>query len=148
MESDAIARRLRRLEFWVAVAGIGVLVVGVALAILAGSFAYAIAKEDFGGSEDEFADLAQQHFEQGRLDDLAALITERSETHPNDANAFWYRARLRALRGEWDGALADLCQVGLLEPSWNEDYVRPLEAEILERQRAATPSPEPKPTIE
>ncbi|MBA2593147.1 MAG: hypothetical protein H0U97_13205 [Gammaproteobacteria bacterium] len=57
-------------------------------------------------------------------------------THPNDANVFWYGARLHAIRGEWDQALSDLDQTVLLAPSWEKKYVKPLEKEIIKRKGA------------
>ena len=153
IDGDGAVRELQRIKVWIAIGAIGFVLIAAAALVVAVAFAWSVSymEEAMALSEAEdppaFRDLAQQRFEQGQIDDLAALIAERAKTHPNDAIVSWYRAQLHVLRGEWDEALSDLRQAALLAPSWRRDYLLPFEQLIQERRRAA-PSPEPRAAVE
>lgn len=142
-ESESV-RQLKQIKIWIAIGGVGFFLVGAAALIFAISIASftamaeeAIGEEEGCGEDADFEDRAEDLYERGRLDELAALIGEREKTHPNDANVHWYRARLHATNAQWDDALSELHQVRLLAPSWEAKYVEPLEGEILRRRGAA-----------
>ena len=142
MKSDdnQILIQLRAIKHWIAVGAIGFLLIGGA------AFVLALAMYSFSGTmeneisklEDmeDFRDKATTLFEQGKPDELLKLANEHMQAFPNDADAYWYRARAYLLQKEWAKALADLDQTAFLAPNWKAEYTDPLIAEVRLRAKA------------
>lgn len=139
MENEELIKQIKLIKFWVAICSIGFLLIGISAITI--SIATASAMSEFDEewnedceSEDSFSDKASKYFQAGEIKQLVTLIEERSKSHPNDADVYWFSARIHVLNEEWDSAIADLNQTKILSPSWNEEYIKPMKDEIIRRK--------------
>lgn len=82
--------------------------------------------------EDSLETIAEDLFQQGKLDELRMLIDQRAKDHPNDPDLYWYRGRMAVEEGSWEQALRDLEKAEQLAPNLKQAYTGPL----LEKVRA------------
>lgn len=141
VNSHEVLIQLRAIKRWIAVGSLGFLLIGgavlvfsISLVSLMHTTADEISKSAAGtGENDDFDDQASSLFEQGKVDALMKLVTERVKEFPNDADVYWYRARAHQLSHNWPDALTDLRQAAFLAPSWKAEYTDPLMEEITRR---------------
>ncbi|MES2820973.1 MAG: hypothetical protein V4812_18515 [Pseudomonadota bacterium] len=141
MTDTETTKQLKHIKWFIAIGAIGFLLAGLGVASVAAISAAAMSglEDDFSQissceDEEDFEGEAEKLFERGAIEDLLALIDQRRSEYPNDANVYWYTARIHSVRGEWDAAITALDQTLLLSPSWGEEYVQPLRAEIIRRR--------------
>ncbi len=79
-------------------------------------------------SNNEISELIKQD----KLDNALVLIYKRLITHPNDAYAHWYKARIHVLKKEWKEAQKHVEKMEVLAPSWEKKYIKPLRNKIKE----------------
>lgn len=68
---------------------------------------------------------ANDYFNKGSYDKLIQHCEERKEKYPNDANVYWWLARSYMGKGEIEKADALFLQVLNIEPSWEDEFVKP-----------------------
>ena len=141
MENGQTLRQLKHIKIWIAIGSLGFVLIGLAALTLslASVAAFSAIENEFSSEEQcgknaGFKDEASDLFEEGKLDELEKLIEKRETTHPNDADVYWYRAKLYSVRGEWNHALEALEQTTLLSPSWGTEYGKPMMA-VIQRKR-------------
>ena len=83
--------------------------------------------------KDKFYEKASDLFERGKYAELRELTDKRKVTNPNDPYIYWFLARAEYLDGHRDLAIKNLQMVKRISPSWDKDYVKPME-EILQDQ--------------
>jgi len=136
---ESIRKQLSGIKLWVAVGAIGFLLIGVAAAVFSISMAAMIdyVEEDYKDDEEESTlwDEASDYFDRGDKDKLLALVEKRIETHPYDAQVYWFRAKAHILENNWKDALADVEHAQFLSPSWGSKYTIPM-AEALRKKIA------------
>ena len=141
VNSNEVLIQLRAIKRWIAVGSLGFLLIGgaalvfsISILSLMHSMEDEISKAGAGvGDSDDFDDQASSLFEQGKIDELMNLVKERLKEFPNDADAYWFRARAHQLSQNWPDALTDLRQTAFLAPNWKADYTDPLIEEINRR---------------
>ena len=69
------------------------------------------------------------YFDKGDYKTLFTHCEERIKTHPNDATAVWWFARVNQVMGNNDKATELFQKVAEIEPSWKEEHVKPYIAE-------------------
>ncbi len=83
---------------------------------------------------DDFWSEAKALLEQNKLDELMALTKEKITECPNHTYAHWYLGRAYYLQAEWQQAKEEFETVGRLDPTWQEEYVRPYLEEIQKKR--------------
>lgn len=138
-DDNQILVQLRAIKHWIAVGAIGFLLIGGAAFVLAlAMYSFSGAMESEMSKLDDpenFRDKASTLFEQDKPDELLKLANDHMQAFPNDADAYWYRARGYLLKKEWAKALTDLNQTALLAPNWKAEYTDPLIAEVRIRAK-------------
>ena len=139
-DDDRILAQLRAIKRWIAVGAMGFLLIGGAAFVFALTM-YSLTgtmEQEFSKLDDpeDFRDQASALFEQGKPDELLKLANEHMQEFPNDADAYWYRARAYLIQKDWAKALADLNQTAFLAPNWKAEYTDPLIAEVRLRVKA------------
>jgi tetratricopeptide (TPR) repeat protein len=139
VDNNGVQIELRAIKRWIAVGSVGFLLIGgaalafsISIVSLMHTMGDEISKTGVDDSE-EFPDQATTLFEQGKTDELMNLVEERLKEYPNDADAYWYRAKAHLLRQNWPNALADLHQTAFLAPNWKHEYTDPLIEEVKRR---------------
>lgn len=132
-QTDLQLRELKRIKWLLVLIACGVLLLPASLTYLGWEVASMIVQErTVEDSEDSLETIAEDLFQQGKLDELRTVIDQRAKDHPNDADVYWYRGRMAVEEGNWEEALRDLEQAERLAPNWKQEYTGPL----LEKVRA------------
>jgi tetratricopeptide (TPR) repeat protein len=132
-QTDLQLRELKRIKWLLVLIACGVLLLPASLAYLGWEVASMIVQgRTVEDSEDSLETIAEDLFQQGKLDELRTVIDQRAKAHPNDADVYWYRGRMAVEEGNWEEALRDLEQAERLAPNWKQEYTGPL----LEKVRA------------
>lgn len=139
-ENNEVTNQLKSIKKWIIAGASGFLLIGLGVVIFSISMAQMMAtfeneftgekcdKESSGFSRDSVSAL----IEQGKLDDALSIINKRLETHPNDANAHWLKAKSHYFKKEWNVALEHIEKTEFIAPSWKENYTEPLKKKIEE----------------
>lgn len=142
-ENSDVTKQLKSIKRWIIVGALGFLLIGLGVVIFSVSMVQMAAtfeedyaedvcsKENTGFSRDNVSELIKQ----GKLEEALNIINKRLETHPNDANAHWLKARSHYLKKEWDIALEHIEKTEFIAPSWKEDYTDPLKKKIEEMKK-------------
>lgn len=137
---EEVIAQLKSIKKWVIAGAIGFLLIGLSALIFTISIVQMTAniQNMYASGECGDADPAFSHnvvselIKQGKLDDAVALIDARLSTHPNDAYAHWYKARILVLKKEWKTANEHIEKLEIIAPSWEEEYIEPLRKKIRE----------------
>ena len=68
---------------------------------------------------------AQEYFEKCSYDDLIGYCERRIKERPNDVHALWWLARALKEKGKNTEAEEIFKKVVKIEPSWEEEFVKP-----------------------
>ncbi len=138
--NDVVVAQLKSIKEWVVVGAIGFLLIGLSAVIFTVSMVQMTASLESecpigecgsdcsGFSKNEVSELIKQD----KLDDALVLIYKRLITHPNDAYAHWYKARIHVLKKEWKVAQKHIEKMEVIAPSWEKKYIKPLRQKIKE----------------
>lgn len=145
-ENTDVAKQIKSLKIWVAIGSIGFLLIGVAAITFSVAMTY--MSEYMANETGDDAckneptsltwDNGHELFEKGQIQELLKLAEERLKTHPNDANAYWYKAKVYYLEGKWDLAKENIKQTEYLSPNWRKEYTGPLLKNIEDLMRNDT----------
>lgn len=98
---ESIRKQLSGIKLWLAVGAIGFLLIGIAAVVFSISMTTMmnVVEDEYEGStnESDVWDKASGFFERGEKEKLLDLVNERLKTHPNDAQVYWYRAKVYIL---------------------------------------------------
>ncbi len=135
MDAAAVAQ-LRYIKRWIAV---GVIVTLISLiAVIALSIwsvllydemeqqYYASANEE----ESSWHDMAEEAVERADYEEAVSLADEHLYDFPNDADAFFIKARVAFYQGDKEAALLYVSHLKALAPGWHKEYIYPLEEAI------------------
>ncbi len=139
-ENSEIINQLRSIKRWVAVGAVGFLLIGLGIVIFSASMVKMVSGFESEYSEEEATndsskslwDEGSELFEQGKVDELLRRVDERLNTHPNDATAYWFKAKAYYLKREWALALENIEKTELYAPNWKEEYTGPMRDKIKE----------------
>jgi tetratricopeptide (TPR) repeat protein len=137
-ENNEVTKQLKSIKKWIMTGALGFLLIGLGVVIFSVSMVQMIdvmenefTEEEYGKGNAKFSrDHVSELIKQGKLDEALSLINERLETHPNDANAHWLKARSHYLKKEWNLALKHIEKTEFIAPSWEEEYTAPLKKKI------------------
>jgi len=127
-------QELKSIKRWIAFGAVGFFLIGVGVVIAAASMYSAMelaqSYESKPACAHSYDDKASCAFKKGKLEEVLSLSDERAETHPNDVDIFWNRAKVYIQQEKYDQAEISLNKVIVLAPSWKLEYVDPLMAVI------------------
>lgn len=143
---DAIVQELRKIKIFTGMTGVALTIMLIftmlstllsigALALIMPNVLKTQAAMLGKQNTQSFSDQTSELIEQGKLDEASAKISARKETHPNDAYAYYYEAKIHLAQGEPEKALVELDKIRELAPSWNKEYTDPL-IELAEKRIA------------
>ncbi len=138
--NDEIAAQLKSIKKWVIAGAIGFLLVGLSAVIfsvsivqMATNFENEYSTDECGSDDSVFSrNGVSELIKQGKLEDAVVLINKRLKTHPNDAYAHWFKARVHVLKKEWKMAQEHVEKMEIIAPSWEKKYIEPLRKKINE----------------
>lgn len=133
-ESTDVVKQIKSLKIWVALGAIGFLLIGVAAITFSVAMTYMseyMVNETSNDDCDEESksltwDNGNELFEKGQLQELLKLSEERLKTHPYDANAYWFKAKVYYIEGKWELAKDNIKQTERIAPNWRKEYTGPL----------------------
>lgn len=130
---DLLLKELKRIRWLLVLIAFGLLALPAGFVFFGWQVAETVVQEKaVEEKQDSFETVAEDLFQQGRLDELSLVIDQREKDHPNDANVYWYRGRVAVEREHWELALRELEKAEQLAPNWKQEYTGPL----LDRVRA------------
>jgi len=136
-DTSELTKLLKSIKRWSIVSATGLILVG--LAAIAFSVSIITYIEDESPSEECITENASftrnkalDLIEQDKLDEVIELAGHRLNTHPNDADAHWTKAKAHYLKQEWTLALEHLDKAEHLYPNWKDGHTEPMRKRIME----------------
>lgn len=108
---------------------------------------YKAAYQEERREEKPWYDPAYDAIEEAKYDSALSLADMRLKTHPNDADAFYIKAKIAYYQGDEVSAKMYLLHTKALAPSWDAEHIKPLQEAIEEKAfnrefKAVPPAPD------